>query len=329
MDAEPRRNLVTYEDDAVASLWERRARWARAADAGKRRADLARTAALNLGGAGAIAAALTATILRTSGPPQLVVTTIGAICLAVATFLTAHFLTPAEFRRWSRARAVAENIKQVIYRFRARAHPFLGDSALPNLYRAIAEIEEKAEDLLPYMTENDPDSTSRGNTPRPDTTAPPPLTPEDYVHLRVQHQITHYYEHRAQNYARRARRLRRWTLLLGLAATVLASVAAVLAGTATVSTPSLASALTPWVAALTTLSAGVAGHLTGRRYEFLVMTYSATARRLQQLLQEWRAQGAPTDDQRWTAFVDNCENIIAAENQTWVAKWAEEPPDHR
>ncbi|MGW4091329.1 DUF4231 domain-containing protein [Nocardia sp. NPDC004750] len=321
---------MTYEDDVVASLWARRARWAHAADAGKRRADRARATVLILGGVGAIAAAMTATILRTSGLPQLVVTTIGAVCLAVATFLTAHFLTPAEFRRWSRARAVAENIKQVIYRFRARARPFLGDSALLSLHRAIAEIEEKADDLLPYVTENDTSSTPTGSSPRSDTEAPPLLAPEDYVRLRVQHQITNYYEHRAHQYAERARRLRTWTLVLGLAATVLATVAAVLAGTATVSTPtSLASTLTPWVAVLTTLSAGVAGHLTGRRYEFLVMSYAATARRLQQLLQEWRAEGAPTDEQRWTAFVDDCESVIAAENQTWVAKWTEEPPDRR
>ncbi|WP_397490114.1 DUF4231 domain-containing protein [Rhodococcus wratislaviensis] len=89
----------------------------------EKRVDNARAAVLYLGGVGAIAAAMTATVLRTSGLPQVVVPTVGAVCLAVVTFVAARFLTPAEFRRWSRARAVAESINQVIYRFRARARP--------------------------------------------------------------------------------------------------------------------------------------------------------------------------------------------------------------
>ncbi|MRH92379.1 DUF4231 domain-containing protein [Nocardia sp. SYP-A9097] len=319
---------MNEEDEVVTSLWARRARWARAADAGKRRVDRARTAVLYLGGAGAIAAASTATVFRTPGLLQLVVTTVGAVCLAVATFLAAQFLTPAEFRRWTRARAVAESMKEVIYRFRARALPFSGDAAAARLHKAIAEIEETADDLLPYVTEIDVSHASRG-TRRSDTAVPPAMNPDDYVRLRVQYQITHYYERRAREYADRARRLRMWTLMLGLAATIVSVVAAVLAGTATnASTPlSPASALTPWVAVLTTLGAAGAGHLTGRRYEFLVMSYSATARRLQQLLQEWRAAGSPSDEQHWTTFVDACEKVIAAENRTWVAKWAENSPD--
>jgi len=60
----------------------------------EKRVDNARAAVLYLGGVGAIAAAMTATVLRTSGLPQVVVPTVGAVCLAVATFVAA---TPAEF----------------------------------------------------------------------------------------------------------------------------------------------------------------------------------------------------------------------------------------
>ncbi|MGV9819796.1 DUF4231 domain-containing protein [Nocardia xishanensis] len=314
---------MSAEDEVVAALWARRARWARAADAAKRRADRARIAVLCLSGAGAIATATTATVLRNSGLPQLVVATLGAIALAAGTFLAAHFLTPAELRRWTRARAVAENIKQVIYRFRAGARPFRDGDALLRLHRAVGDIEQGADDLLPFLAENHAaECTGSG--------APPVLTPGDYVRDRVQGQITDYYTRRAREYATRSRRWRRAALLLGLAATVVAAVAAVLVGASSGSSrTSWASLITPWVAVLTTLGAGVAGHLAGRRYEFLVMSYSATARRLGQILHEWRAEGSPTDEQRWTAFVDDCETVIAEQNETWVAKWAEPQPNGR
>ncbi|MCP2280681.1 Protein of unknown function [Nocardia amikacinitolerans] len=309
------------DDEAVAALWARRMRWARAADTAKRRADRTRVAVLCLSGVGAIATAATATVLRTSSMPQLVVAALGAVCLALATFLAAHFLTPAELRRWTRARAVAENIKQVIYRFRAGAQPFRDDDALLRLHQAVGEIEEPADDLLPFLTSNGADTAGLASG------APPVLTPEEYVRDRVQGQISGYYERRAREYAVRARRLRGAALLLGVAATVVAALGAVLVGAS--GRNSWAANLTPWVAVLTTLGAGVAGYLAGRRYEFLVMSYSATARRLGQLLREWRAEGSPTDEPRWTAFVDDCETVIAQQNETWVAKWTEPQPDGR
>ncbi|TQM31395.1 DUF4231 domain-containing protein [Nocardia bhagyanarayanae] len=313
------------DDEAVAALWARRMRWARAADAAKRRADRVRVAVLCLSGVGAIATAATATVLRTSGLPQLVVAALGAVCLALGTFLAAHFLTPAELRRWTRARAVAENIKQVIYRFRAGARPFRDDDALLRLHRAVGEIEESADDLLPFLTSNGADAAGFAASP-----PPPALTPDEYVRDRVQGQITGYYDRRAREYAARARRLRGVALLLGVAATLVAALGAVLVGASSGSgRTTWAANLSPWVAVLTTLGAGVAGYLAGRRYEFLVMSYSATARRLGQLLREWRAEGSPTDEPRWTAFVDDCETVIAQQNETWVAKWAEPQPDGR
>ncbi|MEV0028081.1 DUF4231 domain-containing protein [Nocardia sp. NPDC050793] len=317
------------EDKVIAALWATRVRWARAADAAKRRVDRARVAVLCLGGAGAIATAMTATVLRTSGPPQLAVATVGAICLALATFLGARFLSPAEFRRWTRTRAVAEDIKQVIFRFRAGAGPFRGDDALLRLHRAVGEIEATGDDLLPFLPDEHSDA-ARSGAHFPGSGAPPLLIPEEYVRERVQGSITDYYLRWAREYTARARRLRGAALLFGLAATVVAAIAAVLAGTSTASgRTASATLLAPWVAVLTTLGAGVAGHLAGRRYEFLVMSYSATARRLGQLLYEWRAEGSPVDEHRWTAFVDDCETLIAEQNETWVAKWTESPPDGR
>jgi hypothetical protein len=43
------------------------------------------------------------------------------------------------------------------------------------------------------------------------------------------------------------------------------------------------------------------------------VAYRATGRRLQD-----RKDGP---QQPWSAFVNDCENILAAENTSWIAKW--------
>lgn len=75
---------------------------------------------------------------------------------------------------------------------------------------------------------------------------------------------------------------------------------------------------------LTTLAGGISAHIAANRYDFLVMSYFATGNRLRQRVNEWGAHGAPTDEVRWTAFVEDCEHAISVENESWLAKWAEE-----
>ena len=65
-------------------------------------------------------------------------------------------------------------------------------------------------------------------------------------------------------------------------------------------------------AVLTTLGGAILAHVEASRYDFLVMTYRATGRRLQD-----RKDGP---QQPWSAFVSDCENILAAENTSWIAK---------
>ncbi len=66
--------------------------------------------------------------------------------------------------------------------------------------------------------------------------------------------------------------------------------------------------------------------MAASRYDFLVMSYHATARRLEDLVNDWRSDGAPTDPAAWSAFVRACEDAISVENESWLAKWAEQQP---
>jgi hypothetical protein len=55
------------------------------------------------------------------------------------------------------------------------------------------------------------------------------------------------------------------------------------------------------------------------RYDFLVMTYRATARRLRNEMTRAGTFTAPSPE--WSVFVNRCEAIIADENSNWLAKW--------
>ncbi|MBS1692257.1 MAG: DUF4231 domain-containing protein [Actinobacteria bacterium] len=290
------------DDTQLQALWDDRVRWSRAADAMKRRLDRARVAALWLSALGAVATTLSTT--RLHGTASMIATIVGTVLLAGATLLGTQFLTSDATRHWVQARAVSEAIKQQVFRFRAHATPYIDGAALGRLQSEVAEIEQGAVDLSPYVPEL---STPAG--------APPPaMTPEMYVRERIEKQIGDYYRPRARMHAQRSRRLRLLTAVLSAAAAVVAAVSAI---------PVLKNAVSPWVAVLTTLGAALAVYLTSRRYDYLVVSFTATANQLQSRLNRWRADGSPTDDTSWSAFVDDCENAIAHENDSWMAKWSE------
>jgi hypothetical protein len=107
---------------------------------------------------------------------------------------------------------------------------------------------------------------------------------------------------------------------LGLAAAVAGAAAAYVSGSTDGEAPAAATAVAAWVAVLTTLAGAIAAPIGAGRYEFLVMSYYATARRLDELVEGWRADGAPTDSPRWSAFVQACEAAISVENESWLAR---------
>jgi hypothetical protein len=150
------------------------------------------------------------------------------------------------------------------------------------------------------------------------------------VKQRVFQQINKYYRPKAGQFAKRLRLLRGIEVVLGLTATVLASIATFLSRTAPLAATVLVdykSDVSSWVAVLTTTAGALAAHIAANRYEFIVMSYFATARRLEDLVNDWKARESPTQSEPWTHFVDACENAISVENESWMAKWAEQQPE--
>lgn len=64
---------------------------------------------------------------------------------------------------------------------------------------------------------------------------------------------------------------------------------------------------------LTTIASSVLAHIEASRLDYLATSYMAAARRLEDLLSGEHGE--------WSDFVNACENIIATENASWMAKW--------
>ena len=291
--------------DTVA---DRQAQWSKTADHLKSTLDKARWRVFALSILGAMLAATASQIpvpaadAAPVGNPRSWVALAASLSLLFATFFTHRLLGPDHVTMWVRARAISERLKREAFRFAAAAAPY--DDA----DRAKAEllldderekIEIDGEDLLARQVS----TTGKGSLPRGT------LTREEYIASRVQSQIA-FFNARAEKYRSRATYLRRTELALAVAATLITALAGV---TAKPVIGGVHFDLASLTAVLTTIAGAVLAHVEASRFDFLVMTYRATARRLQDRL------GRPHEP--WSDFVNDCENILSAENASWIAKW--------
>ena len=209
---------------------------------------------------------------------------------------------------WVRARAAAEALKREAFKFAASAAPYDdAGNAEARLGKERSAIEASVDDLIGDLVEAD--------TPAGAPAAK--LVPAEYIAKRVRNAIDGFYKPRASRFGRMASRLRTTEFVLALTATILTAVAGIW-------NPGFLFDLAALTAVLTTIGALVLAHIENSRYEYLSTTYRATARRLEEALTELGATPvAPS--QEWSDFVERCESIIAAENNSWVAKWSGKP----
>jgi len=154
-----------------------------------------------------------------------------------------------------------------------------------------------------------PDPSKRAGSPVPTET----MSVDEYVSTRLKSQIdpeSGYYWRAARENEVSTSRFRGWALTLGLVSTILG-------GFGTFGVTSIAI----WVAVLTTVSGSLAAYFQAGRFEYLVLSYGATAHRLTNLLDVWKAN---PDPQLASSFVLSCEEAISVENQGWMAEWLSE-----
>jgi hypothetical protein len=312
VDASQRLASSTGVEEAIASIWRNRVAWSRVADKLKARISRARTTALTLSAAGALLETTAATLFANSSVFRTWFAGAGAVLLAVAAFISTRLVTPNDLRSWTRARSVSEAIKAEVYAFRAGADPYDGPNASQTLLTRVNDIKAMARDLIQYLPNDDFGGV----------VALPIMSREDYVKKRVEQQIEEYYRRQVARLRHKLKAFRTLEFGLGLVAAVLGAIAAIASGRGD-SGAQTSTAIAAWVAVLTTVAGAVTTHIAANRYEFLVMSYAATAARLADLLNEWRIAGMPSDGAHWSKFVRECENAISIENESWLAKWAE------
>jgi hypothetical protein len=255
-----------------------------------------------------IAGALLATLAgQFDGNPRWWCAMGGAAVLATGTFLTTRLMGQSNLASWARARAAAEALKREAYKCAARAAPYDGDDAsrMALLNDEREKIEDTVFDLLGKVVR----PRKAGSTPTAD------ITPAEYLERRVSNQAAGFYEPKAETNRRVAASLGWVEFVLALAATIITA----LIGAADKKALSESFDFVALTAVLTTIAGAVVAHVEAARYDFLVTTYRATARRLRSELARAGQFTAPSPE--WSAFVNRCETILADENSGWLAKW--------
>ena len=298
----------------LETVADRQARWSATADALKATIDQARRSVFVLSILGALAAALASQMLpgadgqSLGSTPRTWVAIVGVICLAASTFFSSRLLGGEHVAAWVRARAISEGLKREAYKFAAAAAPYDGTDrgkAGEVLDDERAKIEDDGSDLLSLQAT----AAGAGSTPRA------PISHDDYIARRVDGQIK-WFDKKAASYRESATLLRRVEFGLALAATLITAIATVTGKTAPLW--GVAFDFAALTAVLTTVAAAVLAHVEASRFDFLVTTYLATARRLEN--RRNRSQ------EPWSDFVNDCEGILATENTSWIAKWTKINP---
>jgi hypothetical protein len=296
--------------EALLHLANRAVTWSETADRLKRRLDRVRWSVFALSISGALAAALASQI---STGESLVSThsifaAMGTVLLATGTFVSSRFLRDNDLQAWVRARAASEALKREAFRYATRAKPY-DDTANADqiLIAERSQIEDSVDDLADLTV----------SAKRPGSSPRTPLTAQQYREQRIEEQINKFYRPKAEGYRRIASRLRTIEFFLALAATAITALAGVVGKTIPVGPDRFD--LAALTAVLTTVSGAILAHIEASRYQYLVTSYLATARRLEDVAAD-SAQVAANPNS-WSDFVNRCEDIIATENNSWMAKW--------
>lgn len=251
-----------------------------------------------------IAALLAAVSSQLDGRPRQVLAVMSTVCMGLVSFLASRLLDATHSQAWVRARAASEALKQHAYRRAALAAPY-DDAATADalLTTEAGKILSDVDDLSIHRAETGPSSAPTK-----------PIAPADYIAKRVQDQAQ-WHERKATQARASAGKWRAIEFTLALLTAVITAVAGALAKDQL--GPFDFVALT---AVLTTVSGAILAFVEASRYDFIVSTYRATARRLR-VEETSTPSGATPPSPEWSSFVDRCERILQEQNNSWVAKF--------
>ncbi len=227
---------------------------------------------------------------------------LSAVTISFAAFFGKEFLNPDIERSWVRARSVAEALKSEVYRYLAQVPPYQGDEAGKGLLDRVQLLEDDNSDLMVLPLSAD---EKRKHLPQG------PFSIDTYIQQRVREQVEGYYTPMAIKHLGILRKGNRSRLIFSGLAVLLGALGGL--GLA------WAGAISAWVAVLGVAATAVAAYLYAGRHSYLVISYQATARRLEGLLVRW--QQCDQSEQARIRFIEDCEAAISVENSAWMAEW--------
>jgi len=224
---------------------------------------------------------------------------LSALSLGLAAYFGKELVTPEQERQWIRSRSIAEALKSQVYMFLTGTTPYNTDDKGGRLSKEAEQLLESVRDL-PHESISEQEKV-KGLPSRM-------LTVQDYINERVNDQINGFYRPRSKEHTRKIEKFKTIGLLLGVIAIVLGALG---------STGWTAG----WVAVVSTVTASIAAYAYAGRYQYLIISFQATANRLELLRTRWEASGKTDKDfQERNQFILDCEEAISIENSAWMAE---------
>ena len=285
----------------VADLvWRQQSIWSQTANKLKRDLTRWRAAALALTITGAVLATLGTQVATVSSPAGKALVWAAAVAVGLVPVIRPRFGHQA-VEAWARTRSASETLKEQVYTYLAGVRPYRATDRDQQLRDQADTTLTAVDDLQPHTADIEP-------VPR---ALPAVRDVDGYVTIRVNEQIHGYYRTQTGRLNDRLRWLRGAEFTLAGAAVIAAATAGSLG----------VKGVAAWVPVITTVSAALAAHVAAARYEFLLVEYARTAAQLERLRDRRHpltdpGQAAHADDE----FVAQCERIISAQNEAWMAK---------
>lgn len=288
--------------EALATVALDQRRWSKTANSLKASIERARWMVLSLAVIAAIAETWGAQIHERKDNLATVFGYAGAAALGVAAVIRQRLLGRERTQAWIMARAGSESFKREIYLFCTSSGQYASSDAASALLERRDQILSKLQPYLRYRAE----PTGIGDVPCA-------MDAAKYLEVRITGKTGQipFFIYRAERMAMTQRYLTCCEFLL--------AVTAALMGAAVTITGK--QAYGAWVAVMTTLTSTITSHVLAQRYEQLAINYRAAADRLSSAITRWQASagvGLPV-------LVQMCEDILADENQSWVAGSDEVP----
>jgi len=301
-------NLLDKEswNSALKYIWGQFKTWDATSLALKSKITRWRNIVLWLSIAGAILGTLSQQVAgwKIAGMPVWLAGTLGVIsgvALGAASYLTKEVLSPGPEAGAVRTRAAAEAFKREAYLVATGAPPYASATTANELLDKTQQIRSGVDNISPLAIGSEEEQAG----------APAAgMSVDEYLKQRVVQQIDEYYLPQV--------RVSMQKLALGRKASLALGVIAIALGFWSAKSASVAG----WVAVIGAITAAIAAYQYAGRYQYLIVSYQATADRLKWLKTKWEIDGkSQPGDAAKHAFIVACEDAIATENSAWMAEW--------